>query len=219
MARPAGRRGPPGWPVSDPFAERNRVEVLAEEFLSRYRRGEGPSLTDYAARYPELAGEIREVFPALLLVEEAGPRWAGPGEPRVPPRPGGDRVPERLGDFRIIREVGRGGMGVVYEAVQESLGRRVALKVLSRGLLDRPSALKRFRRETRLVAALHHSNIVQVFGVGEDGGHHYYAMQFIRGQTLEAVLEDVRRFRVARGQAASRPSRTDAATGAAPRPA
>ncbi len=123
-------------------------------------------------------------------------------------------MPERLGDFRIVREVGRGGMGVVYEAIQESLGRRVALKVLSRGLLDRPSALKRFRREAHLVAALHHSNIVQVFGVGEDEGHHYYAMQFIRGQTLEAVLEDVRRFRGGGGDAPG-PTGTDAMTGVA----
>src|SRR6185312_6504494 len=111
-ARPARRGAPPGVPMNDRGSERNQVEVLAEEFLARYRRGEGPSLDDYAARYPELAGEIHEVFPALLLVEEAGPRWAGPGEPRVPPRQAGDRVPVKLGDFRIIREVGRGGMGV-----------------------------------------------------------------------------------------------------------
>ncbi len=200
--------------MSDRGSERNRVEVLAEEFLARYRRGEGPSLTDYTARYPELAEEIREVFPALLLVEEAGPRWAGPGEPRVSPRHDGDRVPERLGDFRIIREVGRGGMGVVYEAAQESLGRRVALKVLYRSSLDRPSALKRFRRETQLVAALHHSNIVQVFGAGEDEGHHYYAMQFIRGQTMEAVLDEVHRLRCGASAASGAPA-TDSVTGVA----
>ncbi len=92
-------------------------------------------------------------------------------------------MPDRLGDFRIVGEIGRGGMGVVYEAVQESLGRRVALKVLPRGALANPAALKRFRREARSVAALHHSNIVPVFGIGEHAGHHYYAMQLIHGQT------------------------------------
>ncbi|HEY2155962.1 MAG TPA: serine/threonine-protein kinase, partial [Isosphaeraceae bacterium] len=199
--------------MNDGCSGRNQVEVLAEEFLARYRRGEAPSLSEYAARHPDLAGEIREVFPALLLVEEARPGWVAPVEVRRPSRPGGDRVPHRLGDFRIVREVGRGGMGVVYEAIQESLGRRVALKVLSRGLLDGPSALKRFRRETHLVAALHHSNIVQVFGVGEDEGHHYFAMQFIVGQTLEAVLEDVRRLRGG-ADAAPGASPTDAATAA-----
>ena len=86
-------------------------------------------------------------------------------------------------------------MGVVYEAVQESLGRTVALKVLPPGALSDPAALKRFRREARSVAALHHSNIVPVFGIGEHSGCHFYAMQLIRGQTLEAVLGGVRRLR------------------------
>ena len=181
--------------MSDSFPERNPVEVLAEEFLDRYRRGENPSLTEYEARHPGLAWEIREVFPALLLVEEAGSPRAAPGSHRIPPLRGEGRVPQQMGDFRIVREIGRGGMGVVYEAFQESLGRTVALKVLPHGLLARPSALQRFRREARSVAALHHSNIVTVFGVGEHDGHHYYAMQLIRGQTLEEVLEDVRRLR------------------------
>ena len=92
-------------------------------------------------------------------------------------------------------EESRGGMGVVYEAIQESLGRHVALKVLPHGALADPAALKRFRREARSVARLHHSNIVPVFGIGEHAGHHYYAMQLIRGQTLEAVLGGVRRLR------------------------
>ena len=105
-------------------------------------------------------------------------------------------------------------MGVVYEAFQESLGRTVALKVLPSGALERPSTLKRFRRESRSVAALHHSNIVPVFGVGEHEGHHYYAMQLIRGQTLEEVLDDVRQLR---GDTSASPAavETVGATGAA----
>ena len=93
-------------------------------------------------------------------------------------------------------------MGVVYEAVQESLGRPVALKVLPLGALADPAALKRFRREARSVAALHHSNIVPVFGIGEHAGYHYYAMQLIHGQTLEAVLGGVRRLRDVAGPVA-----------------
>ena len=104
-------------------------------------------------------------------------------------------APARLGDYRIIREIGRGGMGVVYEAVQETLGRSVALKVMPQEYLANPTYLKRFRREARSAARLHHSNIVPVFGVGEHEGFHFFAMQLIRGQTLEAVLQEVRRLR------------------------
>src|SRR5262245_4370720 len=92
--------------------------------------------------------------------------------------------PRQLGDYRILREVGRGGMGVVYEAVQESLGRHVALKVLSSHALLSPTQRERFRRESRAAARLHHTNIVPVFGVGEQEGVHFYAMQFIHGQGL-----------------------------------
>jgi eukaryotic-like serine/threonine-protein kinase len=181
--------------MTDPELVRNPVEILAEEFLERYRRGERPTVTEYVGKHPDLSGEIREVFPALLAIEEIGPHPAALGSPHHSSARGNDSMPARLGDFRIVGEIGRGGMGVVYEAVQESLGRQVALKVLPLGALADPVALKRFRREARSVAALHHSNIVPVFGIGEHAGHHYYAMQLIRGQTLEAVLGGVRRLR------------------------
>jgi WD40 repeat protein/serine/threonine protein kinase len=100
---------------------------------------------------------------------------------------------DRLGDFRIVREVGRGGMGVVYEAEQISLGRRVALKLLPhRGLLDAKQR-QRFEREAKAAAKLHHTNIVPVFGTGEHDGQPYYVMQLIDGQGLDAVIEALRR--------------------------
>ncbi len=101
----------------------------------------------------------------------------------------------QLGDYQILREIGRGGMGVVYEAVQESLGRHVALKVLSWPSPGRESLVERFKLEARAAARLHHTNIVPVFGVGEDDGTHYFAMQYIDGQTLDLVIDEVRRLR------------------------
>src|SRR5262249_15431506 len=100
-------------------------------------------------------------------------------------------------------EVGRGGMGVVYEAEQESLGRHVALKVLPSAVLLNSTYLERFRREAKAAARLHHTNIVPVFGVGEAAGIPYYAMQFIRGGGLDRVLADVRRMRRQPGEPAA----------------
>jgi len=169
---------------------------LAHEFAERYRRGERPSLNEYTDRYPELAEEIRELFPALVMMEQLGSGvdqragQAAGGVQRDGP------TPERLGDYRILREIGRGGMGIVYEAVQESLGRHVALKVLSHHRQLGPIQLIRFEREAKAAALLHHTNIVPVFGVGEHEGVHYYAMQYIRGQSLDIVLREIVRHRL-----------------------
>ncbi len=143
---------------------------LVEEFLARRRAGEHPSAGEYIDRHPELAGRIREIFPALGLVEAIKP---GSGEATVNvPRAeqaGAGLGLERLGDYRILREVGRGGMGIVYEAEQVSLGRRVALKVLPRQATRDGTLVERFRREARSAARLHHTNIVPVFEVGQAG--------------------------------------------------
>src|SRR5262249_41670972 len=101
-----------------------------------------------------------------------------------------------------LREVGRGGMGVVYEAEQESLGRRVALKVLPPGALTDPRHVERFQREARAAARLHHTNIVPVFGVGEEDGTHFYVMQYIEGRPLDDVLAELRRLRAEQDGAA-----------------
>jgi serine/threonine protein kinase/WD40 repeat protein len=178
----------------DPFDE------IAESFVERYRRGERPSLEEYIERYPELAQRIRTLFPALALVEQVGSLGGGHAVGLREMAPGRGERPETLGEYRILREVGRGGMGIVYEAVQESLGRHVALKVLPFNAALTPTHLERFRREAQSAANLHHTNIVPVFGVGEDAGLHYYAMQFIQGQSLDCVLQELRLLRRAKGR-------------------
>src|SRR6516165_269714 len=105
---------------------------------------------------------------------------------------GNDSENRRLGDFEIVREIGRGGMGVVYEARQVSLNRKVALKVLSGGLGLTPKAVQRFRREAAAAAKLHHTNIVPVYATGEENGTHFYAMELIDGPSLEHVIRQMR---------------------------
>ena len=180
--------------VFEPDNERDPLDRLAEEFLERHRRGERPSVAEFAARAPERAGQLRELLSVLLLVEGLRPMGDETvGTPAHPGPTGVEQGIERLGDYRIVREVGRGGMGVVYEAEQISLGRRVALKVLAPGIARSASQIQRFLREARSAAQLHHANIVPVFGVGDQNGLYFYAMQFIRGQGLDKVLEEVKR--------------------------
>src|SRR5215510_10734419 len=101
-------------------------------------------------------------------------------------------TPQRLGDFELLRELGRGGMGIVYEARQVSLNRKVALKVLSGGLGLTSKAVQRFRREAEAAAKLHHTNIVPVYATGEDGGTHFYAMELIDGPSLDQVIKQLK---------------------------
>src|SRR5436190_13809340 len=101
-------------------SQRHPVEQLAEDFVTRYRQGERPSLSDYVKQYPDVSGELADIIEALLVLEDLGAEEAHT-DSAVP-------VPERLGEYRIIREIGRGGMGVVYAAEQPELGREVALK-------------------------------------------------------------------------------------------
>jgi serine/threonine protein kinase/WD40 repeat protein/tetratricopeptide (TPR) repeat protein len=169
-----------------------RFDELAEEFANRYRRGERPSLQEYIDRLPEMADQIREMFPALVEVEQA----EGDARGQASPLPRATASAQRqVGDYRILREIGRGGMGVVYEAEQISLGRRVALKVLPAHVVGDQKTQERFRREARAAARLHHTNIVPVFEVGRDRDVSFYAMQLILGQGLEQVIDELRRLR------------------------
>jgi len=183
------------------------LNELAYEFAERFRRGERPSLTEYTGKHPELAAEIRDLFPALVVIEQFG-SVAGPATgPDARNATAEGPAPRQLGEYRILREVARGGMGIVYEAVQESLGRHVALKVLPFQSMADSNHLERFRREAQAAAKLHHTNIVPVFGVGEHEGVHYFAMQFIKGQPLNSVLHELKSRRQPKAPDAGEPAK------------
>lgn len=162
--------------------ELDRLDELADEYVARKQRGDNPSISEYCRSYPELKDEILELFPMLAMLEAAKP--AGQAEP--------GQVPGSMGGYQIVRELGRGGMGVVYEAYHENLGRHVALKLLSQRLAGDGRARARFEREARAVAQLHHTNIIPLFEVGEDKGHVFLAMQLIQGRSLDRIIAQCR---------------------------
>ena len=168
------------------------VETLAEEYLLRLRQGDNPTVAEYCDRASGSRRRDPSLFPTMKLVEHLAPESR---EAASPEHPGEFSSLRQLGDYRIVREIGRGGMGIVFQARQESLGRTVALKVLADRVLPNPQQQKRFIREAKAAARLHHSNIVPIFGVGNQDGLNYYVMQLIHGVGLDEVIVAVRRNR------------------------
>ena len=160
---------------------------VAGDYFDQMTNGQRPEIEDYAERYPEIAEQIRLAFPALQVV---GDSRAGTAGQRTDIDLAGRTT---LGDFRILHELGRGGMGVVYEAEQLSMGRKVALKVLPFAALAQEKSLQRFRNEVRAAGALNHPSIVPIHSVGEERGVHFFAMQLIRGQTMADVIAQLAR--------------------------
>ena len=176
-----------------------RVFAVVQEYMAAVEAGRRPNRRELIARHPDIAAELSECLQGLAMVESAAAEMERDAGGGASAKHVEDVAPdaEPLGDFRLVREIARGGMGVVYEAIQLSLGRRVALKVLPlAGALD-PRQLQRFRNEAQAAAQLHHSNIVPVYAVGYERSVHFYAMQLIDGQSLAEVIQALR---AARGQ-------------------
>lgn len=176
---------------SDPSAgDSSSLEAVLDRYLQELADGRQPDQESYLRRYPELAESLRGVFKTLDFVEATSRALNASKLERG----------QQLGEYRIVREVARGGMGVVYEAIQTSLNRRVALKVLPAGVLLSSSAPERFGREAATAGRLHHTNIVPVYAIGQEQGIHYYVMQYIEGRSLAEHLVHLR-------QAATPPGR------------
>jgi serine/threonine protein kinase len=177
--------------------EESQLVELVEEITARLQAGDVCDVEDYAARFPEYADRLRDWMTVMAAMADLGHSLAVGAASRAAPvesqSPLDGPTPGILGDFRILRELGRGGMGIVYEAEQISIGRRVALKVLPfAAMLDRQQ-LNRFKNEARAAGTLDHPNIVAIYSVGCERGVHYYAMQLIEGQSLAQVIDQLRR--------------------------
>ncbi len=171
------------------------LENLIEECTNRLQAGEAIDVDELARRHPHYAERLRRLLPSLEMMAEVGrtsirsPHVEFPTT--VPPNPP-QSGPFELGDFHVHQVIGRGGMGIVYEAIQISLNRRVALKILPFAAALDPHHLRRFQTEAQAAAQLHHANIVPVFSVGCERGVHFYAMQLIEGRTLAAIIQERR---------------------------
>jgi serine/threonine protein kinase len=163
------------------------VAELVDDFLARAGRGDDPDIEQYAKRYPQVANVLRGLLPAMKAMSDSAPPDVSTEGNTTSPEVAGS-----LGDYRILREIGRGGMGVVYEAEQISLRRRVALKVLPFAVALDPRRLERFKNEALAAAKLHHSNIVPVYAVGCERGVYYFAMQMIEGASLAEAIDQRR---------------------------
>jgi hypothetical protein len=178
--------------------DRGDFAKILDEYLRALEARSPPDREALLARHPDLAEELRAALLGIDLLHGAAPRLAP--EEQADALPGG-----LLGDYRLLRELGRGGMAVVYEAEQVSLARRVALKVLPFAAVLDPKQLQRFKNEAMAAAHLRHSNIVPVYGVGCERGVHYYAMQYIEGQSLATAIRDVKGARGSTGEGPKTP--------------
>lgn len=165
-----------------------RLMEISREYLRALESGEKPIRDTFLDRYPELKDQVAECLDGIDLAFTLQ-RQGRKNDSSV--REECERPAfEPLGDFRIVRQLGRGGMGVVYEAFQMSLARSVALKVLPFAAALDERHRKRFLIEAQSAAQLHHPNIVPVYAVGCERGTHYYAMQLIDGQPISASVFD-----------------------------
>lgn len=171
-----------------PDQQQELLDNAVEEFTERLRQGKRPSIAEFKERYPSVSDEIEDLLTSVAMIEELKNQNTATTDSLKKEMKQITRL-ERIGDYRIIRELGRGGMGVVFEAIHESLGRRVAIKVMPNRTFDDQKYLERFKREAQAAANLHHTNIVSVFGIGQAGEHHYYVMEFVDGESLSDILK------------------------------
>ena len=162
------------------------LEEVVDEFTRRLRAGEHPSIAEYQEKFPTVKSELEDVLASVAMIEQLKPSAGA----LTSDRGNLEEVSslQKIGVYTIVGELGRGGMGIVFEAIHESLGRRVAIKVMPTPLVNSSKHVQRFEREAQAAAKLHHTNIVSVFGAGEGDGFHYYVMDWVDGRTLSEIV-------------------------------
>ncbi|GAB5403347.1 MAG: hypothetical protein Aurels2KO_15780 [Aureliella sp.] len=181
---------------ADPAApvDQADLDAVAELFAKEIREGKSPQIDMYLEQYTDPSGQLRELLTSVKMIEQLKEANTFTGDDdTVKATKTALPVISQLGDYTIVREIGRGGMGVVFEAMHQSLGRRVAIKVLAHAGLQDNKQLHRFRTEARAAAGLRHSSIVPVFGVGNDDDTHYYVMDYIAGESLRSRIDRLAR--------------------------
>lgn len=156
-----------------------RIAELAEEYLGLLHAGEPVTAEAFAAAHPDCAAELRSLLTAMENME-------GLVRTAQPPAPDRAPYPERLGDYRLLERIGSGGMGTVFRALQESLHREVAVKILAPSWNADSRHSEAFENESRVIAGLRHTNIVEVYGAGHEGGYRYYVMGLVDGRGVSA---------------------------------
>ncbi len=169
------------------------LALIVEEITRRSQAGEEIDLEDYGSRYPQWASVLQSLLSPLRALAHFG--HAAIPSPSSEPRSASAVLPPTFGDFIVRGEVGRGGMGIVYEAEQVSLGRRVALKILSAAAALDSQSSRRFQVEAQAAACLNHANIIPVYAVGSHDDVPFYAMQFVEGASLAEVVLALRLLR------------------------
>jgi len=178
-----------GLPIRSELNGRDPIEEIASMYLERLREGESTDIEFFVLTNPDLEDELREFLPLVAAMEE----WKSRRELDVVKHPLPEEFQiEQLGDCRVIREIARGGMGVVFEAEQEPINRSVAVKLLPWKFSKSSRWTQQFHREARIAARLHHAHIVPVFSFGEEDGRFYYVMQLIQGIGLDRLIESWR---------------------------
>ena len=171
------------------LGEQQQLTDILDRYLQRIENGESPNPEELLASYPQWSTILRRYLESLGVLHLAA-RGMDDSAPAlaIAPNFAEDRL---LGDYEIRRQIGRGGMGIVYEARQVSLDRRVALKVLPLAAVLDSRQIARFRREAQAAAQLHHPHVVPVYGVGCESGVHFYSMQLVDGQSIDRVLGSI----------------------------
>jgi serine/threonine-protein kinase len=183
-------------------ANDEQLAAILNDLINRIRLGQSPDLNALLQQHPDLAPDLREIWPALVLAEELAKPSLDHEQPTESFSPaGGAReqagvsfetatsLPRSFGDYELLQEIGRGGMGVVYKARQKSLDRLVALKMILHGEMASAKDWTRFLAEAVSAARMDHPNIVPIHEIGEYEGQHFYTMKLVEGCDLRVWIQ------------------------------